>query len=99
MKKLLVLASVCACVFASDGASIYKQCQACHGLKAEKKYLGKVPALASLEASYMIKALQGYKNGSNNKYKTGMIMKAQASRLSEADMKNVAKYISSFAKK
>ncbi len=97
---MVALLGATTCILAADGASIYKKCQACHGLKAEKKYMNKVPALSTLKADYIVNALEGYKAGKNNKYKTGMIMKAQASKLSTDDMKAVATYITTtFGKK
>ncbi len=95
MKKflLIALAGATTCMLAADGAALYKKCQVCHGAKAEKKYMNKVPALSTLKADYIAKALEGYKAGTNNKYKTGMIMKGQASTLSKDDMKAVAEYI------
>ena len=49
MKKLFVISSVAAMLavgsFAADGAAVYKKCVACHGAKAEKPYMNKVPAL------------------------------------------------------
>ncbi|PID47788.1 MAG: cytochrome C [Proteobacteria bacterium] len=102
MKKFLLLALMGAttCILASDGATIYKKCQVCHGQKAEKKYMNKVPALSTLKADYIVQALEGYKAGTNNKYKTGMLMKGQVAALSKDDMKNVADHIvKTFGKK
>ena len=52
MKKLFVISSVAAMLavgsFAADGAAVYKKCVACHGAKAEKPYINKVPALNTL---------------------------------------------------
>lgn len=96
MKKLTFIAVACvlgSSLYAADGAEIYKKCSACHGAKADKQYANKVPALASLSVEYKIKALEGYKDGSNNKYGMGSVMKSQVRNLSKEDMKAVSEYI------
>ena len=49
MKKLIIVSGAAALLagslFAADGATLYNKCKACHGAKAEKMYLNKVPAL------------------------------------------------------
>ncbi|CZE47127.1 c-type cytochrome [Campylobacter geochelonis] len=97
MKKLLVVSTfvalACTSVFAADGATIYKKCIACHGAKAEKVYLNKIPALNTLEAATMVEDMKKYKAGERNEFKMGAIMKGQMATLSEDDMKAVAEYI------
>lgn len=96
MKKILTIAfaGALSCMFASDGAKIFSsQCAACHGKKAELKYMGKVPPLATLKKDDMVKSMEGYKAGTNNKYKTGVLMKGQMAKLSKEDMQAVAEYI------
>lgn len=97
MKKIVIasmLASLaCSSVFASDGAAVYKKCIACHGAKAEKKYLGKIPALNTLEVDKMVEDMMAYKAGTKNDFKMGAVMKGQMSSLSEEDIKAVAEYI------
>ena len=79
---------------AVDGASIYKSCAACHGLNAEKQAMGKSEVIAGWDAQKTIDALKGYKDGS---YGGPMkaLMKGQVTRLSDAEIEAVAKYIES----
>ncbi|MBZ7949059.1 c-type cytochrome [Campylobacter molothri] len=96
MKKMLVI-SVLACIgvsaFAADGATIFKKCAVCHGAKADKVYLNKVPALKTLSFEERAQALKEYKAGTRNKFGQGAIMKVQLNSLSEADLEAVDKYI------
>lgn len=82
-------------LFAADGAAIYKKCAACHGEKADIKYANKVPALASISKEERVKALQGYKDGSNDNFGMGKVMQLHAKNLSDEDMAAVSEYIDS----
>ena len=82
-------------LFATSGEAIYKKCSACHGEKAEAKYANKVPALTSISKEDRIKALQGYKDGSNNTFGMGKVMQLHAKNLSNEDMAAVSEYIDS----
>ena len=82
-------------LLAADGAAIYKKCAACHGEKADVKYANKVPALTSISKEDRIKALQGYKDGSNNNFGMGKVMQLHAKNLSDEDMATVSEYIDS----
>ena len=75
------------------GTQLYVACAGCHGQHAEKKALGKSQVIKGWDASKVEHALNGYKDGS---YGASMkaIMKGQASKLSDADTKAVAEYIS-----
>jgi len=77
----------------SDGAKLFTVCSSCHGVHAEKKALGKSQIIKGWSEAKIITALHGYKNGT---YGGAMkaIMKGQASKLSDADINAVAKYIS-----
>ena len=82
-------------LFAAEGEAIYKKCAACHGEKADAKYANKVPALTSISKEDRIKALQGYKDGSNNNFGMGKVMQLHAKNLSDEDMAAVSEYIDS----
>ena len=82
-------------LFAAEGEAIYKKCAACHGEKADAKYANKVPALTSISKEDRIKALQGYKDGSNNNFGMGKVMHLHAKNLSDEDMTAVSEYIDS----
>ncbi|MBK1971681.1 c-type cytochrome [Campylobacter sp. TTU-622] len=96
MKKLLAISTlVCLGVsaYAADGATLFKKCAVCHGAKADKVYLGKVPALTSLSYEERSQALKEYQAGTRNKFGQGAIMKLQLKGLSEADLEAIDKYI------
>lgn len=99
MKKV-VLFLACALAlsaFGADGAAVYKKCIACHGVKAEKVYLNKVPALNGIDSAKMVEDMKKFKagevNGGKGYFGMGAVMKLQMSKLSEDDMKAVADYI------
>ena len=77
MKKLIIVSGVAALLagslFAADGATLYKKCAACHGPKAEKVYLNKVPVLNTLSKESITESLKGYKVGTLDKFKTSAI--------------------------
>jgi len=76
-----------------DGAKLFKACSSCHGVKAEKKALGKSQVIAGWKSAKIVTALKGYKEGT---YGGSMkaVMKGQASKLSDADIKALSDYIS-----
>lgn len=76
-----------------SGADIYKTCASCHGQKAQKAAMGKSQIIQGWDVEKTITALQGYKDGSYGGAMKGL-MKGQASKLSDEDMKRVAEYIS-----
>ncbi len=80
-------------ISSADGAKLFTVCSSCHGVHAEKKALGKSQIIKGWSEAKIITALHGYKNGT---YGGAMkaIMKGQASKLSDADINAVAKYIS-----
>lgn len=86
-------AEVVAVVEQKTGADIYKTCASCHGQKAEKVAMGKSQVIQGWDEDKIVAALKGYKDGSyGGVMKT--LMKGQASKLSDEDMKRVAEYIS-----
>jgi len=76
-----------------NGATLYKTCAGCHGVNGEKAALGKSQVIQGWSVSKLEHALNGYKDGS---YGATMkaVMKGQASKLSDADIKAVSEYIS-----
>jgi len=80
-------------VASNNGKAIFQACSACHGQKAEKKALGRSQIIQGWAASKIEKALHGYKDGSYGGAMKG-VMQAQASKLSDTDIKAVADYIS-----
>lgn len=93
MKKVLLVALFGAsCMMAADGAALYKPCIACHGAKAEKKALNKSQVVQGWAEDKIVASLKGYKDGTYGGAMKG-VMKPQAAKLSDDDMKAVAKYI------
>jgi cytochrome c553 len=76
-----------------DGAKLFVACSSCHGAKAEKKALGKSQIIKDWDETKIVTALKGYKDGT---YGGAMkaVMKGQATKLSDADIKALAEYIS-----
>ncbi|AGZ82225.1 c-type cytochrome [Campylobacter fetus] len=101
MKKILAILAIglgTSSVFAADGATIFNKCKACHGVKAEKSYLNKVPVLTTVDAAERLALMKEYKagtvEGGKGKFGMGGVMKGQMATLSEADMAAVNDYIS-----
>ena len=78
------------------GQKLVYTCAGCHGVpgytNAYPQY--PVPKIVGQNEQYIVNALHGYKSG-ERKHPT---MDAQAESLSEADIQNIAAFLSSFAK-
>lgn len=94
MKKFLMIVALGSVMglMAADGAALYKKCASCHGMKAEKKALGKSQVIQGWSVEKGIAALKGYKDGT---YGGPMkaLMKGQVASYTEDDMKAVSEYI------
>jgi len=93
MKKALLLAVMATMTLsAADGAALFNKCAACHGAKGEKHALGKSKIINTMTPDDIVKALNGYKDGT---YGGPMkaVMKGQAAPLSEEDIKAIADFI------
>jgi len=75
------------------GTQLFVACAGCHGQNAEKKALGKSQVIKGWDAAKIETALKGYKDGS---YGGSMkaVMKGQAAKLSDAEIKELAEHIS-----
>ncbi len=95
MKKLTLslLFAGAASLLMADGAALYKKCAGCHGLKGEKKALGKSAAIGGWDAAKTEAALKEYKAGKRNVHGMGALMKGQVASYSDADIKAVSEYI------
>ena len=67
-------------------------CAGCHGANFEKSAMGKSKIVKDLSKADIEKALKGYKDGSYGGAMKG-IMKGQASKLSEDDIKAIAEKV------
>lgn len=93
MKKILAL---CALGFASmllaEAPAIYKKCIACHG--ADGKKVGVAPkAIGGMPKEEIARLLKGYKDKTIKTPKAA-VMYGQAKNLSDADIEELAAYIS-----
>lgn len=80
---------------ADKGKSLYVRCAGCHGIKGEKKALGKSAIIQGWDEEKTSLVLKGYKNGT---YGAAMkaIMISQVKTLSDEDLDNVSAYIATF---
>ncbi len=76
---------------ATKGASLYKQCVACHGVNGEGNISQKAPKLSGQYDWYIEKQIQDIKDGNLRK---NPVMIPFVSKLSPQDMKDLAAYIS-----
>jgi len=92
-KVLLGLAVVGSLTAAmADGAALYKKCSACHGASGEKKALGKSAVIKGWEATKIVAALKGYKDGTYGGPMKGL-MKGQVTSLDDAQIEDIAKFL------
>lgn len=92
MKKIILGTLIGA---ASLMAANWTACAACHGAKGEKPALEKSQVIKGWPADKTIAALNGYKDGSYGGAMKGL-MKGQVTKLSDADIANLADQISKF---
>jgi len=94
MKKILILMTLLTATVTLNATPLYNACSACHGVKGEKKAMGKSKVINAMSKKDIVTALKGYKTGT---YGGPMkaIMKGQSMRLSEADIQALANHIAS----
>lgn len=97
MKKILLTAALAlsatvshAAGDAAAGEQKAAACMACHGA-AGNSTIASNPILAGQHRSYLVQALQAYKNGTRN----NPIMKGMSAGLSDQDIEDLAVYFSS----
>lgn len=92
MKKVIMALGVLAfanTLMATDVKALVKGCAACHGVKFEKKALGKSKIVNMMSEKEIEEDLMAFKNGANK----NPVMTSQAEKLSDEDIKALAKYI------
>ncbi len=94
MRIFLAILALSITLMASNSATIYQKCAACHGVNAEKPALGKSAIIAGWDSTKTAQALQEYKSGTRNIYGMGALMKSHMASLSDSDITNLAEYIS-----
>ena len=96
MKKLLMISVFGAAALFADPATIIKtRCASCHGANMEKAALGKSAVVNKMSAAEIEDALKGYKAKTLNLHGLGATMWGQAASLTDAQITEIAKYISS----
>jgi cytochrome c553 len=84
---------------ASNGKILYEsKCARCHGQKAEKSSYVNARNLITLPQQEILEQLRNYKKDSGYGQSTGLIMRAEATMISDEQMKDIAEYISSLKK-
>ena len=76
-----------------NAETLFKTCASCHGLKGEKEALGKSQVITGWDKDRVIKALNGYKDGSYGGVMKN-IMTGQVNTKTEAEIEALADLIS-----
>ena len=96
MKKIILGTLIVSASMLTLNAANYAACAGCHGAKGEKKAMGnKSEIIKGWPVAKTVAAMKGYKDGSYGGPMKG-VMKGQASRLSDADIQDLAEQISKF---
>lgn len=94
MKKILLFSILSLSLFASNGKIIYdKNCKVCHGENKDLKVFGKTRPLRDIPKKEIDNLINLYKEGKENKYGNGLLMKANLSKLSESEIKDLKEYL------
>lgn len=74
------------------GEQLYKKCISCHGIKAEKKALGKSVSISGWDKETLVQSMIGYQDGT---YGGPMksLMKGQIVNFSQEEIEIVSEYI------
>lgn len=84
----------------AEGKAIYeKSCYKCHGDKADKNSYSAPRILKNLPRDEIVYQLKNYNRDSSYGKSTGLVMRAQATMLSESQMKSIAAYIETLKNK
>jgi cytochrome c553 len=83
---------------AGDGKKLYaKFCAQCHGDKAQKSTYAGVRNLVDIPREEIVDLLRSYNRDSGFGGSTGLIMRAEAIKVNDQEMKDIAEYIESLA--
>jgi len=93
MKKLLSAIIALGILSAANAEVKLTQCAGCHGKNFERSAMGKSKIVKDLNATEIVTALKGYKDGT---YGGGLknIMKGQVSKYSDEQIKEISELIS-----
>lgn len=88
--KSLIIATTLA--ISAQATPLYTKCVACHGAAGEKAALNKSLIIKDMSKADFITAMKGYKDGSYGKDQKAL-MKAQVAPLSDAQIEEIASFI------
>ncbi|MFA5233662.1 MAG: c-type cytochrome [Sulfurimonas sp.] len=93
MKKSLFI--ILSAVTIMSATPLFEKCAACHGKKGERHSQGLTKSIAGMDTKEITKILQEYKAKKRDTYGLGSMMHGQAGKLSDENINELAKYISS----
>jgi cytochrome c553 len=93
MKKIALIALLTSTALMAGKPASYNACIGCHGINGEKNTMAPASKPNTMTKAEIVTALKGYKAGTLNKYGKGAMMRGFASRLSDAQMQEIANYI------
>jgi len=79
-------------VISAQANPLYTKCIVCHGATGEKSALNKSLIIKDMSKADFMSAMKGYKNGSYGKEQKAL-MKAQVAPLSDAQIEEIASFI------
>ncbi len=88
-KSIITIATLGLLTVTASAEFNEKGCTGCHGANFEKSAMGKAKVITEMTVEEIVTALNGYKDGSYGGPMKG-IMKAQADKMSEDDIKAFA---------
>jgi len=80
------------------GEELYSKCISCHGVKGEKRAMGKSAVIAEESIDDLVSKLKAYKEGKRNKTGLGAFMQEAMEKMSESEILALAAYIETFKK-
>ena len=81
-----------------DAEKTFRKCAGCHGVKGERKALGRSKVIADMSEKDLKDAMHGYKDGSYGGPMKGL-MKGQVASMSDAEIDKLAEYIATLKAK
>lgn len=83
-------------LWSASNELLYNSCRFCHGEEGQTEYLGKVAPIKRLDKTTLIALLQGYQKGEIDQIGLGKLMQAQVKHFDDAQIEQLATYITSF---
>lgn len=93
MKKSLFIILSAATIMSAT--PLFEKCATCHGKKGERHSQGLTKSIAGMDAKEITKILHEYKAKKRDTYGLGSMMQGQTAKLSDENIDELAKYISS----